>query len=419
MQNDVFFSLQGLVFDHKINISEDIYHLACQQSDLGVIKLLVENAKKPKNHSDVDIEEGVPLKAISSDSGPLRNFLFGGQNVFVLECLNDKGALGEYMKLLHYDVLGYKYERTDNVDAKLATWSDTLELRSNIYVFELQNQDKRLINQHLLMNIHLNWIKNVEMLAKSRKKHFDSGNTLKQPMIAAVQTSNYEILEFLTSQFSEVKFEQNDLKEIFATAVSDANRLILGLLLKVYPSLKHLDENYIKELFISANQKNASFLANEFYFLSNKELFVKEIQNEIMKKDLEAINHWYENTHGSKNLKEQYQKALLKSAIKNSFPEAIDLLIDLYPSAVLLNEAIVHELFMECMKHPGIDVLECLLKHFSDQPNLSTFVETQTVSAIRYKDSEKLSFFIQKYDHIRNGRHGKFKKASYNLFIIQ
>ena len=362
----------------------------------------------------VEIEEG-----FLPEPNLLKESLFGDKNEFIHECLNNKAALGAYMKQVYKDLFGQEYESKDIDNAKVSPFLDASKISTNISVFELQNQDKELINQHLLMNIHLNWTKNVKMLVMSNKTHFECSKSLKQAMIAAAQTSNLEVLKFLTCQFSEVTFEQGEFKEIFEVAVLASNDNFLDLLMKGYnKSLSDLDEGFVKKLFATANQANANSLTKEFSFLLDKDFLMKSMQTAIMNGELGVISQLYDNIPGSEELEEQYVSELLKSSIEKSFPEAIDLLMKLYSSTIHLKEAHVNEFFQESMKQPGIDVLECLLKQFAHQiANEKAFILTQTENAIRYGDSDSLSFFIQNYAYVQNGSHGKFADANPDLLM--
>ena len=55
------------------------------------------------------------------------------------------------MKQVYKDLFGQEYESKDLVNAKVSPpCLDASEISTNISVFELHNQDKELINQHLL-----------------------------------------------------------------------------------------------------------------------------------------------------------------------------------------------------------------------------------------------------------------------------
>ena len=87
----------------EVKISEDIYHLACQQSNLGAIKLLVKHAKNARSKHDV--EDGIQL--LGSDI--LHDCIFSSKNEYLQECLNDKSSLGKFMRELYKQVFGHDY----------------------------------------------------------------------------------------------------------------------------------------------------------------------------------------------------------------------------------------------------------------------------------------------------------------------
>ena len=252
-----FFSVfQTLILQTELDIPEEIYHLACQQSDLGVIKLLVKNANKQPSNPEVVMEKGTQLLPIGAD--PLKDFLFGDRNEFKNECLNNKGGLGHFMRQEYYKVFGQEYkEPNDCSNSQSDGWSEVKIAKA---MFELQNQDKENIDQYVLMNITLHSNKVLKMIVLSNKDHFDNASNLKQPMLATTQNSNIKAFDFLTKQFPEVTFDHESQKEIFKCAIANAkDEVILSRMLDTYPDFKHLDEKEIQELFVSSNQISGPF----------------------------------------------------------------------------------------------------------------------------------------------------------------
>ena len=356
-----FFSVfQTLILKTELDIPEEIYHLACQQSDLGVIKLLVKNANKQPSNPEVVMEEGT-LVPLGSD--PLKDFLFGDRNEFKKECLNNKGELGEYMKQEYFKVFGQECkEPEDCSNSQSNNWSEVKIAKA---LFELQNQDKENLSEYLFMNITLDMDKNFKMLVLSNKKYFDNASNLKQSMLAATQNSNNLALDFLTSQFPDVTFDQESQKEIFKFAIANAkDESILTHMLNTVPILKHLDDIEIQELFASSNETGGPFLAKNYSCVSDQQFFKLSIQNAIKNQNLNLMNHLHQTIPGTDQVEEEFLRMLLKDAISSNFAEAIDFIMEQYPQLKNINEVYANELFMAWKKNPKSDTLQCLKNHY-------------------------------------------------------
>ena len=94
---------QRLIFQHKVVITKDVFHLACQKSDVNVIKLLVERAK-----SITDVEQGWILRT------SWQTWLFDPGNDFSIESLSSDSHLGSYLRDLYFQEYGQVYKPTSS-----------------------------------------------------------------------------------------------------------------------------------------------------------------------------------------------------------------------------------------------------------------------------------------------------------------
>ena len=394
---------QRLIFQHKVVITKDVFHLACQKSDVNVIKLLVERAK-----SITDVEQGWILKMC------WQTWLFGPDNDISTECLSSDSHLGEYMRDLYFKEYGQVYRPTSSNNYNRNPYETFSSLARA--VLELQIRKKEYLDLYLALNIKLNWNKNAEMLVLSNKIHFDNPTQLKLAIKTAAEYSNTEILKFLNLQFPDITFDSDDLKEIFQAAVENANKEVLNLLLTIFNDLIQLQEDYVKTLYYSSNESTGLFLASKYPFLSDQDFLKEMLQNAIKDYDLAALEHHCHTIPKSGELDGKILQELLDLSVSVNFVEAVDFLIEHFIVLKNLQDTIVQYLFVKSMEHSGYYALKCLTRHFPYLRKSKEFIKCQVEVAIKAADSDKLSFFLQEFSFIRNQIH-EFKDCDLVLIM--
>ena len=376
--------------------------MACYNSDVNVIKLLVKRAK-----SITDVEQGWILKM------SWQTWLFGSGNDFSIECMSSDSHLGIYMRDIYFQEYGQVYKPTSS-NKNSGNLNETFSSLTRA-VLQLQIRRKEYLDQYLALNIKLNWNKNAEMLVLSNKEYFENSNQLKFAMKTAAECSNTEILKFLNQQFPDTSFSLDDLKEVFQAAVEDGNEEVLNLLMTIFNDLIQLQEDYVKSLYHSSNEATGLFLASKFPFLSDQEFLKEMLQNAIKDYDLAALEHHCYTIKKSGEIDGKILQELLDLSVSINFVDAIDFLMDHFIVLKSLKDTIVQYLFVKSMEHSGYDALKRLTKHFPCLSKSNGFIRSQVEVAIKAADSDKLSFFLQEFSFIRNQIH-EFKDC--NLILM-
>ena len=349
-----------LLSKDKIHIPEEIYHLACQQADLGVIKLLVKHARKERHYFDQDLEEGIELMS-QDGSHALRDYLFGDNNNFKDECLNNKLKLGKYMRKLHREIFDQDYKVPESNNTLQSTnWSDIGIVKA---VFELQNRDKEFLDDHCMLNINLDRKMNVEMLVLANKQHFKHPDHLKLVMIAAAQKSKSEMLKFLHGEYSEV----------------------------------WMDESIVKDCYKHASQTSGKFLMKEFAYLSDINFLQELFLTAFSENDIQALEYYQSTISESEEVFHlAFLKELLDNAVDTNFTKGIDFLVKHFPKIKELPKTYhINYLLQKTSNQVGIKPLQCLINHFPSLLESKQFFTSRAKEAMSNGDVEKLSFFMQ------------------------
>ena len=382
---------QELIFVDKVEVKEDIYHLACQQSDLGVIKLLVKHAQRTKqNHN---LEEGFSFARTLSSPGadPIRDYLFGDKNEFIKECLKNQSSLGEYMRQLHEKVRNQVYivpEANETIHSE--SWSELGIVKA---MFELQNRDKGFLTELCSMNINLDRNKNVEMLVLGNKSHFAKSTHLKSLMGTAAKNSKTEMLEFLKGEFPDTNLNHNqeDTKEIFQGALASNNETVLEFVLDNFAGIKQVDESFIKNCFESASETSGRFLIKEFTYLSDQDFLKKRFETAFINKDIASLERVYNTIENPQTFSLVFLKSLLESAVDSTFIEGIEFLVKNYSSIRNIDKTYTNHLLEKTSR---IEVLECLMKQFPYLHELSDITKSVAENSMESGNVEKLTFFL-------------------------
>ena len=356
--------------------------------DLGVIKFLVKHDRKRR--TDVDTEEGIQLNGTDS----LKEYLFGTNNEFSNECLNDNSNLGEYMRHLYKELVpeeDYKIPEIDNIQQS-TIWSESRKIKS---VFELQNRDKKFLDVHSQLNIALDWTKNLKMLLFGNREYFKETVHLKALLTTAAQLSKTNVLQFLKDEFPRMTFDHHqDVKDILESALASGNEEVLEFVMNTITNIRTLNEDFIKECYKTTNEISGQFLMKEFAYISDLNFIKESFKSAIAQRDVGVMKYCQNTIPESSKLDLTSLQDLLQYAVDKNFGLGIDFLVGNYTLLKELNESYVDYLAKKALEHHKIDSIQHLAKCYS---SLQGFVQGLAGYNMSKGNTEMLTFFLNTF----------------------
>ena len=223
---------------HDIVLSKAAFVTSCINQDLGILKLLVEEARS-KSKDPIDVEQIAMNKTSACD---WMDWLYEA-NTFVKRNINQDSEFCKYWNRVYNEEVHKDFSLSnDGTNVTLASKTDELVDAKALY--EIQMMDG-LLNVNMEMNATLHLTKNLELMLCNNKKHFSQSENIRTSVLNLIEYNGdptIECVRILLSQpiTLDINFEyefDETLVKIFQRAMNHENDEVLVFLINRFPYL--------------------------------------------------------------------------------------------------------------------------------------------------------------------------------------